>query len=302
MESGEISIFTGDSHKSEAGDFNIRGGSSAEGLGGSNISLQAGSSPIYGGSIHLVSGKGNQSSSGSIVIESSSAYKIEEQMESGDIELSTGSSVHGHTGALKLVTGHSSRGMSGDIFISSGTSNVTKTVFNDTASIFGSIILEAGNTTLSQSGGKVSITGGHALSNYNGDDIFGGNITIAGGSSVGQEASKSLGGSIHVSGGLGNSVGGNIVVESGRGITSNSGNINILSADSMLKSGHVFLKTGSISGTMNTTSGDIYIETGSSVHGDSGKISIRGGHTFSRSGGSLSLIAGSSFALNRIGG
>jgi len=240
LESGEISIFTGDSHKSEAGDFNIRGGSSAEGLGGSNISLQAGSSPIYGGSIHLVSGKGNQSSSGSIVIESSSAYKIEEQMESGDIELSTGSSVHGHTGALKLVTGHSSRGMSGDIFISSGTSNVTKTVFNDTAAIFGSIILEAGNTTLSQSGGKVSITGGHALSNYNGDDIFGGNITIAGGSSVGQEVSKSLGGSIHVSGGLGNSVGGNIVVESGRGITSNSGNINILSADSMLKSGHVF--------------------------------------------------------------
>ena len=98
-------------------------GSSDSGVGG-DVYMQAGNTidtGSNGGSVSVVTGGGESSSSGRVTVRSSNAVSVG---ESGSVVLSSGTTADGNSGAVTLASGSTLTGgqVSGFMVLSSGTS------------------------------------------------------------------------------------------------------------------------------------------------------------------------------------
>lgn len=267
---------------------------------GGTILISSGENDGYslGGALLLSSGGSDFGGSGVITISSAGAWG-----NSGEVQLSSGTSSNNDSGGVSFNTGEASAGSSGNVSIGSG------------AALTPGKIGIRGGTSTSGTGGLIELIGGTGAASggaymylYGGTATDSGRVDIAsggGGSTSGtiliQTGGASTSGDITIRSGSATNTGdvnietsgssttvGAINITAGTGGPSDGGNVNITSGSS----------TSGAAGTTNLDSGDGYtnggplnIYAGNGTTGNGGNANLSGGEGYTY-GGNLNLRAG----------
>ncbi len=248
---------------------------------GGNVEVTAGSAAAgRGGSVVLQSGSSSLGSSGKVFISSADA------------------GVAGMSGEVVLSTGHSTKGSSGSFFVGTGDAlqgpagNVDIVVGDGNSGHGGHLSLVAGDTSAEgKAGGNITIQagGGSNIGTSRRSGGSGGGITIEAGIASGL-GSADIGGGVNITAGAASGGrGGSVQVSTGVSQGLSSGSLTLSSAEGVLKSGNVALKSGP---SKAGVSGSISIGTGHATSGSGGSVNITVGAGNIGEGGEINVVAG----------
>jgi hypothetical protein len=248
---------SGGSGSSSGGSVNVNGGNASSG-GGGNVSVTAGGSSggTAGGTINITSGGGGLSGDGGPV----------------NINGSTGA----NGGAVSISGGTGSTTAGGSISITAGVSNAAGSTADVT-------ITGGANSTVTASGGDVTLTGGTGNSS-------GGDVNVNGGTGT-----NGLGGSVNITsagGGAGGN-GGGVSVTSGNGAA--GGSISIIGGSSTTGTAGSFSFAGGSASANNGIGGSATLNCGDGFgSGGGGSFSVTGGDGGNNlgSGGTITMTCG----------
>ena len=263
-----------------------------------------------GGSLTIESGRGEDTSSGAVVIATADGCQTSSNCQSGSLQFYTGASTGANSGAIWIGTGSSTDESAGGIIIKPGSIGGDENLINappvlmnagnseDTdGATGGRILVMSGKSSEGSSGAIVGTTPAGGTSGQSGDIYLStgsksstpsygnsgmiyvgtGSATSGAGGAVSITVGKTALGSgsdlTVQSGKAKDAAGGRIAVISGASAESHSGNIGLITpnAGSTGASGALILSTGT---STTANSGAIYIGTGGAASGAGGDITI----------------------------
>ena len=249
-----------DDDNSEAGDINIDAGNGYGLRDGGDININAGdgNGTGEGGDINLRAGESNENGDGgNIYMEAGQSNNND---DSGYVEIYGADNYgNGNAGYIYIQAGYANNGQGGDLTLYGGSASGV------TGGGAGNVIIESGTFYDGITGSFVEIRGGYA--NTTGGDV---NIYAGNGSSNNNGNINLTAKNIHLNG----TVGGNIYVEAGDGVTGgvDGGNVYIESGASYdgMTGSFVEIKGG----YANTTGGDVNIYAGNGLIDNNGNINL----------------------------